>query len=289
MFKEFMPIIESGDNLIIATGDSFTQGLGAYPETIWQEHNYDIDCVNTDMKLVKKLLPYIYENSWVNQLCKNHLKEYKSVNLGCMGVGNRAAAKELFLNPIYKDILKCNKAIVVYMMSGMERFDFVNKNFPKNGHFYSMWPSLDQNKLWECYARDLWSDRFVAIETIINIVDVQNFCKSHNFELILTSGFDNRINIDWFKKSLPDENHYLIDLVNWDKFFYPKGCRSFLELLLKLDGHTDPKILDSDYYKIYYKTGNKSKYITPCVHPSEFGHKIIAEEIYKFISKNLDS
>lgn len=280
--------INPGDKLIIGTGDSYTQGLGAYPSEIWQKYNYEIDCVNADPKLVDELIPYMYQSSWVNQLCKTYLTDYKPINLGIMGTGNRAAAKELFLNPI-ENFNKIGKSTVIYMMSGIERFDFINRDFPNRAHFFSMWPSIckksGNKKLWDSYARDIWSEEFTVIETIINIVDVQNYCKVNNLNLIVTSGFDWRINLNWFSKILPDNFQYLLDRVDWENFCYPQGCNSFLELLLRLDGHTDEEVFKGDYYKIYYKTNYRSKYITPCIHPTQEGHKIIANELYNFMKQ----
>lgn len=285
MYKQYVPNINPGDNLIIGTGDSFTQGVGAYPIEVWEQYNGKINCL--DPELISEMLPYMYEGSWVNQLCKNHLINYKPINLGVMGTGNRSAAKELFLNNL-SNINKAGDVIVIYLMSGMERFDFVNRELSETNHFYTMWPNpgdktSTNKKLWECYARDIWSERFVVIETIINMVDVQNFCKANNYKLIVASAFDYCLNKEYFERILLDDQKSLLNLVDWKNFFYPKDCRTFMELLLKLEGDKHQSSFMGGFYKKYSRKKFPSKYITTCVHPSIEGHKVIAEEFYKVI------
>lgn len=287
MYRQFLPKINLGDKLIIGIGDSFTQGVGAYPIDVWKKHKGTINCL--DPELMQEMLSYMYENSWVNQLCKNHLTDYKSINLGVMGTGNRSAVKELFLNVI-PDLDKASDVIVIFLMTGMERFDFVNRDFSDTNHFYTMWPNpQDVNstnkKLWECYAREIWSDRFVIIETIINIVDVQNYCKSRGYTLILSSAFDYCLNKKYFESYLDNDSKYLVDLVDWDNFLNPKGCNSFLELLLRLDGETKETVFRSGFYHKYSKLKFPTKYITPCIHPTLDGHKVISEEFFNFIKQ----
>jgi hypothetical protein len=282
---DLVPKIKKGSNIIIGLGDSFTQGVGGYPEAIWRINQGKINCL--DPSMMKKYKKYMYKYSWVSQLCEKHLENYIPVNLGCLGTGNRSASKEIFLYPEI-EYHKANKVVVVYMMSGLERFDFIHKDFTDIHHFYTMWPNptdekSSNKKLWEAYASQLWSDRFAVIENIINIVDIQNLCKARGYELIIASAFDQRMNIPYFRKVLPDYNHNLIDLVEWDRVCYPQGCNSFMELLLKKEGYYDVATTLGRFYEIFSTRDFPSKYITTCVHPTIEGYRIMAEELYNYM------
>jgi lysophospholipase L1-like esterase len=274
--------IKKGAKVIVGLGDSFTQGVGGYPSQIWT-HYGKINCL--DPKLNKILEPYMFQGSWVNQLCVNHLPDYQPINLGRLGVGNRAAVKELYLNPDV-ELQNASDVIVVLMLSGIERFDFVNKDFPDVHHFFAMWPNpWDKNttnkKLWECYAEDLWSEKFVAVETIMNIVEAQTFCKAHGYKFVVASAFDQRVTREWLIENLGDNYVKLVDTIDWTSFIRPQGCKSFMELLLTLEGN--PEMIKGSFYDHYSKLDQPSEYITPCVHPSKEGYRVMAEEIYNFL------
>lgn len=285
MYSQYVPEITPGSKILVGIGDSFTQGVGGYPDEVWRENKGKINCL--DPKQFKKYMHYMYENSWVSQLCRNHLPDRLPINLGVMGTGNRAAAKELFLNTSVR-MDRAEDVIVIYMMSGMERFDFVNKEFSDEHHFYTMWPNpTDRNstnhKLWKEYARFLYSNTFSIVENIINIVDVQNFCKANGYKLVIATAFDQRISLGWFRENLPPKRHGLLSLVNWENFCHPRGSISFMQHLLKLDGHYDPSISLGKFYEIYSQADYPSKHITTCVHPTVEGYRVISEELYDFI------
>ena len=110
--------------ILIGLGDSFTQGQGACSIELWEKYNWDL---GTSSEIDNHdLLKSSYENSWVNKICENYLTEYTPINLGMTGRGNRAAVKELYLHPDLQ-LEKSNEIIVVFMLTGMERFDFIDK------------------------------------------------------------------------------------------------------------------------------------------------------------------
>jgi hypothetical protein len=285
MFSNFLPNIPKGSKVIVGLGDSFTQGVGSWSSETYKKYGDRINIHNIPPELIQEM----YDNSWVSQLCKNHMPEYIPVNFGKMGTGNRSAVKQLYLNPSVK-LENASKVIVVLMLSGIERFDFVNKDFPEHFHFYTMWPNpQDKNatnpKLWKIYAKDLWSEKFVAVEAILNILDAYTFCKAHGYDFIVTSAFDQRISRKYFSSVLEKRDSELINTVPWDKFLYPRKKKSFIELLTGLDGK--PFLADGGFFPYYTRLSAPSTYITNCAHPSMLGHKVIAECIFDFI-KELD-
>jgi hypothetical protein len=281
MFDHLIPKIPKNSKVVIGLGDSFTQGVGSWYKDTYKKYNGWID----PLQIPKELVDEMYENSWVHQLCRNHLPDFIPVNLGVMGTGNRAAVKELYLNPNI-EIDNASEVIVVLMLSGMERFDFINREFASQCHFYTMWPNpWDPNttnkKLWEAYANDIWSEKFTVIETILNICEAEMFCRAKGWKFVVTSAFDQRINKEYFTEHGTPANSKLVNSVPWNNFLYPRGMKSFIELLLTYDGR--PEMALGEFYVYYSKLKEPTEYITNCMHPTQEGYRIIAEEIYKFL------
>ena len=296
--------LTSNSKVVIGIGDSFTQGQGACGEDIWEKYNWDMKNVpESDERIVDTIF---YENSWVNQLCENHLTDYTAINLGMVGRGNRASVKQLSMHPAFK-FENIKEKIVIFMLTGMERFDFVHKNLNQHVHFKTMWPSDsydgEEKGLWNEYLTQIYSDRSATIELILNIHEAQTWCKANNAKLILTSAFSTDYNNESFYKKIRGEKtkenylygniHYLNELmtmVNWDSYLKPGGFSCVADMLCHLENRDDLIGVESSakYYDYAYSSKKMSKggYITPCAHPSVNGHKEIAKTIHDFIIKN---
>ena len=274
--------IQPNDKAIICLGDSFTQGQGAWSTKTWESHKNRID--HTIIK--GELEVELYSNSWPSQLVRDYIPDYVAVNLGVIGTGNRAAVKELYLNPGV-NLENISSGVLIYMLSGMERLDLLNKTFPSNRHFDTIWPSPDhESELWRAYANHVWSDKFSTIETILSIKEAETYAKANNLSLVLISAFEQRYTKDWFERMLGLEHRALIDTVPWDKFFYPSGHLSFIELLLDLEG--EKELAAGRWYSHYTALSSPSKYITNCCHPTIEGYRVMAEEIFNYLkSKDL--
>ena len=217
------PEIPIGSKVIVGLGDSFTEGVGSWSKETYKEYNGWID----PLKIPQDLIVDMYEYSWPSQLCRNHMPDYLPVNWGVMGTGNRAAAKELYLNPSVK-LDNASEVIVIYMLSGIERFDFINRDFPDRNHFYTMWPNpWDANttnkQLWEAYARDLWSEKFVCLEALLNIKEAETICKANGYKFLVANAFDVRVTRDRFINDIGDKHTDLIDSLPWDSFISAYG------------------------------------------------------------------
>jgi hypothetical protein len=274
--------ITPNDKAIICLGDSFTQGQGAWSSNTWKSHNNRID--HTIIK--GELEVELYNNSWPSQLVRDHLPEYLAINLGVIGIGNRAAVKELYLNPSIK-LENISSGVLIYMLSGMERLDLLNKTFPNNRHFDTIWPTPDHNsELWRAYANHVWSDKFSTIETILSIKEAQTYAKANNLSLVLISAFEQRYTKEWFERMIGAEHRALIDTVPWDAFFYPREHLSFIELLLDLEGKKE--LAGGCWYSHYTALSTPSTYITNCCHPTIEGYRVMAKEIFNHLkSKDL--
>lgn len=289
MYKFARPKIKQGDKLIVGLGDSFVQGVGAYSDKTYNKYQGKIDVHTNDRTLIREQ----YENSWVNQLCKNHLQEWIPVNFGHAGTGNRCAIKELYLNP-WVDFSLASDVIVVLMLSGLERFDFAVKEQYEEHHFYSMWPnpqdpgSTNKN-LWQCYHDDIYSEQFIATELLVNLFEIEMFCRANKFKLIVTSAFDMRFTKSWLSEQYRGivslvRSHYddIIDKFDWTNVLYPQKCTTFMELLCKKEGFGKDMAMGR-WFPHFTSLDYPSEYLTNCAHPTVKGHALIAEEIYKFI------
>lgn len=286
--------------IIIGLGDSFTQGQGACSPEVWEKSNWDskeiINPANSEALISS------YENSWVNQLCENHMTDYIGVNLGMNGRGNRAAVKELYLHPKINLELPEEK-IVIYMLTGPERFDFAHTDFKAIQHFMTMWPNIgekiEQKELWGAYAEHVWSERFGAIELILNITEAQMWCKANNARFIVCSAFTPEIRreclINKIKSDDKDDGIYyefesvldLVDTIQWENYCFPGGFNTMTDYLLNLEG-LDNLINETTpwpFHKYAYALDKFSPkgYISKDAHPSYLGHKKIAEALYNFI------
>lgn len=273
---------------IIGLGCSWTQGEGGYPRHIWKQYK---GRVNLPMHKSYHLIPYEHENSWVNVLSRDHFTEFASVNLGQRGIGNRGAAKSLYLtNLCWNDI---KHGIVVFMLSGFERFDFFRQDWNSTinagehpnkpvGHynFQTVWPHLDNSKLWKIYAREVYSDAGAAAEVLSSILEVQNFCRANNFDLIIANAFDSR-----GKDFIFEHCGKLANQIDWDSYIHDsRNYKSFAELLVEQDNWL-PDHKKADYFSQYQNLAQPLTYLTNCVHPTIEGHKLIAKELAEFIQE----
>ena len=283
--------ITKDSKIIIGLGDSFTQGQGACDVPVWEKYNWDLKLMQG--KHERDILPYEYEGAWVNQLCKNHMPDWTPINFGLRGCGNRATVKELYLHPSL-GIEKAKEKIVIFAMTGLERFDFVNKNYYDHHHFFAMWPSpwsdgVTNKKLWEAYYEDIFDERFSVIEALLNIYEVQTWCKAHNAKFILCSAFDNRLNKKYFAEYLQKDdkaNINLLDAIDWNNIFRPQGFENFTDMLVHYEKRDD--LNGGGFYMWAHeqKRGTPEGYFTPCAHPSYKGHALIAESMYEYIQND---
>jgi hypothetical protein len=286
MFDILIPRIPEESKVVIGIGDSFTHGIGSWSKKEYDQNNGFIN----PLDMTRSLEITAYRNSWVNKLA-DKLSNHIPLNFGRMGVGNRGSVKELYLTPKI-DFRQAEDGVLVFLLSGMERFDFVEKSFTDQSHFYTMWPNpgdpdSTNQKLWNIYASELWSEKFVVTETLLNIKEAETFCRAYGYKFIVASAFDQRVNRDFFKRVMGPENLKLVDSIRWKNFLYPRGYQSFLELLLDLEGRR--KLIDGGYIDHYSKLKYPSRYITNCCHPTEEGYEIIAEEFFKFIQEKGNS
>lgn len=285
--------ITSESKLLIGLGDSFTEGQGALSDLTWSKYNYDTEVRTLDLH--EDELDEELENSWVYQICRNHMPHYTPINFGFRGKGNKNAIKNLTTLNRDLGIEKAKEKIVIFHLTDMMRYDFLNEHrLNKNHHNYytTMWPHNPSDReepwkqnLWKGYRDGLWSDSFGCVEFLINIQDLKNWCKLYGARLLLTSAFSQEYTKDFFLHNLMN-SHYtdLVDIIDWENdFYYPDGYNCFTDLLCEKEDK--PEWIGNQewyWYAQKYK-GTPEGWFTPCAHPSIKGHALIAEKIYYHI------
>lgn len=286
---------------IVGIGCSWTQGEGGYPDEIVQKYNGRVQHhFRQPGNHESEIAHYEIENSWVNQLCRDHFPDHTPLNLGIKGIGNRAAVHQLY----FVDNIDWNtsEGIIIFMLSGFERFDFFNQT-PMHDDYYTdgysddtfahhkwrtMWPypiESTEGPLWDVYGRMLWSEQFQACEQMMALLDLQIFAKAHNFKLIVANGFNQYHDLIGYLK---EHAGTLVDKFDWSSYIHnTTEYTSFMQRLVELDGKLSNW---HEYYNFYKKLDKPSEYLTNCdgAHPTIKGYKVIADELATFIRKMMD-
>lgn len=280
---------------IVGLGCSWAQGEGGYPEHIWKEYN---GRVNLRGVPDEHLRVYEHENSWVNVLCRDYFPEYAPMNLGVRGIGNDAAVQQLH----FCDRIDWNNSTgyIVLLMSGLERLTFFQTN-PKrrenhddgysNGTYahYKWRPAFpvdseggEEQPLWSVYAKMLYSEQFIASNTLMALLNLQNFAKAHGYKVIVANAFYKPSDNLTIKQFLIKHTGTMAMKFNWNTFLHEKTKYiAMVQRLVELDGKLKPE--DWGGYYDYSKFSWPEKYLTNCVHPTIEGYKFIAGELANFI------
>ena len=280
MYKNHSDVIVEGDNVIIGLGDSFTQGIGAYSLETWASIPQNPNTYNIAGQY---FIEEQSKNNWVRQIRDNFLPNYKVFNLGVNGAGNRATAKELFLNPLPK---KLGNVIVILMSTSLERFDFIKQSDATTGNnwhqkWQTIWPTISDrgpiSKIEKEYFEQIWSMRNDALEYLFTVKDIENFAKANGFHFLFTTAFDILINKKELTNNLGDKSQH-IDIVNWDNYINIKNGNTFLDMLNRMENKSEKTIYDIQ--QRVSKLKMPTKYITPCCHWTIEGQREVAKYLF---------
>jgi hypothetical protein len=346
-FQEINEKLAKTGKAIISIGDSFVQGQGSLDEEIYRDNKVSTPRIGTPVHLMgdgdlpaseedtinfaKKcgfeytvaqthygapvnvnFEPMEYRNTFNKILCDHYLNgEYASINLGQSGKGNLASFMDLlFLPEIDWHLIK--QAIVIYVPTSPDRYDWVADTFNDHHHYNTFWPhglhggpKESIRGLISTGYGDLYTHKMAALHQIGIVQQILLWCKAYNAELIITPGFCHReYEYDFMHESLSkniqrDSNlvaqddgfhvqsedvEKLINLWPWDKMFKPEGCTSFMGLAMKQENIRE----DRKWFFDFIKTGSPNYWITPCAHPGKKAHDLFAKRLYEYaIEKNM--
>lgn len=270
--KPLIKILNDDSKLLIGLGCSFTQGQGSYSPEMQEKWNWNIRIHDNDEELVREA----YENSWTTLLAKEI--GYTPINLGQAGGGNRQASKALHMFHNEK-LQNAKEKIVIFMMTGMERFSYIKKGFDHAGqdYWFTCWPNGDvpddnpMKNVWRGYSSDVYDDDVGFLETYLSLMDVITWCKAHNAKLILTSAFAPDYINELFMPALDFNPKF--------NFYYPKGRLSMFHYLLEKDGF-DENVQNGGYWDAINFNDNYPKgteHVSRCCHPNQKGHQVITK------------
>ena len=284
MYKAHSDKINPGDNVIVGLGDSFTQGVGAYSLETWQSMPGEPSRYNISGQMY---LDEQAKNNWVRQICNNHLPDYKVWNLGVNGSGNRATVREMYLNPLPDNL---GNVVVILLATGIERYDFLKQSDETAGiDWHQKWQTIFPNisdrgaiSIVEAeYLKQIWSLRNDALEFLFTVREAQNFCKSKGYKFLFTGIFDHHIQKENLKIDLGDKWEH-IDIVDWNDYITIPGRESMMDMINQLEF---PYRTMHDIHMHHCKTKVPSKYITPCSHWSIEGQGVVADFLFKELTK----
>ena len=252
-------------NVLVGIGDSWTQGEGGYPESLWKENN---GRMWKPLSESKHLIPIENSNSWVKQLAD--ILSYVPINLGQRAIGNRGAVKTLYLN----NINDYPKGVIIFLLAPFSRFDFFSEDWKTEHYkFQTLHPGMANKDRNIFYTNNFYNEQAEAIETICNILEAQTFAKANGFDFIFANAFELK-GKDYLIQQCPE----IANKINWKCYLHEYvDYKCLAQLLVRKDG-----LCSDDYESVinyYPKMAYPATYMTNDFHPTIKGYRVIAEEI----------
>lgn len=231
--------------LLVAMGDSFTEGVGCYDYSKMSNPNVDITELPLEEGEYQSLRFHTY--GWPNRLGKK-LNYDKVINLGWGGSGQSAHVKLLFEKIIEKDLSDYD-VLVVWLISEPSRFSFYS--YGRISQFLPNMYDKFGHGMESAYIQDigdLYNDSI--LETIFYIKCVEQICQNNGFDLQISG---------WHHGTLQRIFNIYPSKYEMKPYESPYIAKTF----------------DDD-------SGMTSKV---CNHPNEKGYEHIAENMYNSIKK----
>jgi len=230
-----------------------------------------------------------YKNAFTQKLADK--LGWAGINFGMKGNGNRGSINNLIYHGSHLNLKDIEEAVVVYVPSGIDRFDFA-ANDPQD-HFKNntIWPHLgvdhledDRGKLWTGYALTVYSAQHAIQEQINYWVYLKSWFDAYipNTKFYIMPGWENRYTQKWWEYYMGDKG--LVAQYGWEYFFKPNGHSTFSDLCLSQEGLPLGRGIHQ-----YMHNGTPKHWLTKCCHPSAKGHAKLAEALYEKILSDKSS
>lgn len=256
-----MDVVESlrgKENLLIAIGDSWTMGVGAYsPEVLEKIRNGEprpLDYHSNDSVSI------FAEHNWPQYLAQK--LDWDLINLGEGGMGNTGCAKKLVCD--YDIIRKVNykkykKIILIFLLSVPDRHTFYSEQ-----RYIKILPNLkgDLRKDATNACNALFYDHVYKsildplLETRFALKTVEAYCKAHNIKFLYGSAFHNIKPLTEIYDTPSNIHHYIP---------HKKNIKEFIP------------IPETDWFD--------PRFMSTCGHPNREGYRIIADGLYDALVK----
>lgn len=263
-------------NKIIAIGDSWAWGEGAWPDYLLEKYNHKVQDHKYSGLLSQEDLDEIQseeqKHSWLRKLRDKYYPEYDILNKGLPGHGNHSAVRNLRIDT------QLNRGdIIIAMFSMISRWDFY-----KNGVWQTVHPidqvDTDCDESAAGYFLHNVKPANWAIWTVLDMLELQDIAKVNGCELYMCNGFGD-INLDLIGDPIVQK----VDALCWLHYHMP--VNSLLEKLLVLDNAPVDNLTESIPY--YSNLERNSTYLTNCMgtHPTILGHEMIADTLAQVIQR----
>jgi hypothetical protein len=284
--------INEDSKLVIGIGDSFCAGTGSEDIKLWEKNNWDVEKMRFDKDAIKNA----YKNSFINKLCEVYLHGYLPVNLSMAGRGNRFAIRELFLNPTL-NLEKAKEKIVIFVSSGLERFDFTDDISDETNHAVTAWPTYSDKKkigyssVTNVSGESIFNDRLNVSETMMDFFMLQNWCELNNAKLLFMSAFSPDLKRGNFVKKILNNktsgygkkvSSLLVNKLPWHRQIFPMNHDCIVHMLLHLE-ERDDLIPNYGFRDFKINTVSEHGYMSKCQHPTEKSQLILADIVYEHI------
>lgn len=259
------------------------------------------------------------DGSFTTQLHKKYMSDWTIVNLGRQSTGIFSSVSLLYLLPIQYEL--ADEIILFFSPTSLQRFDVLNdcNSFLMGNignEFTTVWPHpIERNilnngsfaNLEDGYFNSIYSEKFEVLQAILSFKLLNDWVKLHNSKLIVFPAFSKYYNRDYFYEKLNDLIHrdlksrniidikssmgsnmnynHLLDLVPWNNFVEFNDKKTFFDFAFSQEDEYDETIEMQTLCGV--DGGTKNNYIMKCGHPDAKSHSLLADYVYKFISKNL--
>jgi hypothetical protein len=239
---------QNSENLLITLGDSWTQGVGCYPDEFLKQF-YSGKITAIQLGELAYDVDYFSKRSWPAQLSQDI--KYDLINLAKGGSANSFSAKTL-LSEFDEDLSKYKNVVVVWILSEPSRFSFYSNNIIQS--WLPAWPHQNRAstyKFLQSYFEEVapsFNDDVKETEFYLKAVDY--YCKAKGYKFAYGSAFTNFEGFEDISNNIHKYTTY----------------KNFNVMLSNID---------------------KCALYAPCGHPNEVGYQYMSTAIGQLLKTNL--
>jgi hypothetical protein len=283
-----LQLISNGDSWVFGSELVHPDVIKKYPSDIHIGH-YDHLPENDNYRL-----PRIFTTKLANKL------NAESINLAWPADDNQSICNRTisYITENYIDKgISTNNLFVIIGWSSPERVRFWYKDETRNGK-HILWPSLEwhdtpsQKKFWELYVTYFWNKEEYIPRFVDTVLRFQNFCSEYNIKHLMFNAFYQGDGSGCTRQQATDINiEKELSTLLADGYRYTEGNQrfskpiSYIPIWRRISNKT---YYCKDHYKNSFKTFIFDRLEQPFAgdHPSEDGHSLWAEELYRYINDN---
>lgn len=273
-------------NLIVALGDSWAAGEGAWPDWLIKKYNGKVQHKKhretpPDELAITEITAEEQKHNWLVKLRDGYFPEYDILNLAIPGSDNNIAVQQLYLHN--NSFYNYDNLIVILMLTDSSRMSFLDRGWkistPQICTIYPVTSSVDPDcgPVSEFYAKELYSQETVSLRSWTSILQAQDFADARNAKLVVCNG--------WALSYEPSYD-YITSKFNKDYDLHATTeYPSFINALLDKEREYLNFSEKDDVYDFLMNLDVPSKYLTNCqgAHPTIEGHQFIADALGNFL------